>query len=89
MVRWAYIPLMLFGSVTYTIRIWIRIPRSKVLHSCMQYWFADKHILRVKSLPTKGQDKKKKKREYKFYFMPFALTSVETDLRDYLGLKMK
>jgi hypothetical protein len=35
MVRWAYIPLVFFGSVTYNIRIWIRIPRSKVLHSCL------------------------------------------------------
>jgi hypothetical protein len=35
MVRWSYIPLVLFGSVTYDIRIWIRIPRSKVLHSCL------------------------------------------------------
>lgn len=35
MVRWAYIPPVLFISVTYVIRIWIRIPRSKVLHSCV------------------------------------------------------
>jgi hypothetical protein len=35
MVRWAYIPLVLFISVAYDIHICIRIPRSKVLHSCV------------------------------------------------------
>lgn len=67
MVRWAYIPLVLFGSVTYNIRIWFRIPRSKVLHCWLRHWFADKHFLHVKSLRTKGQDKKKRKRENTFF----------------------
>jgi hypothetical protein len=35
MVIWAYIPRLLLDSFTYDIRIWIHIPRSRVLHSCL------------------------------------------------------
>jgi len=75
MVRWAYIPPVLFISVTYVIRIWIRIPRSKVLHSCVTAALIcgqKKNILHVKSLPTKGQDKKKRKREDNFSYVVCA-----------------
>jgi hypothetical protein len=63
-----------------------------VLHSCVTDCSIDlrtKNILHVKSLPTKGQDKKKRKREDNFFFMPSALMSMETDLRDCLGLKVR
>jgi len=89
MVRWSCIQLVLFGSVTFDIRIWIRIPRSKFLHSCLTATLicGQKHsACQIITDEGTGQKEEEKREDF---FMPFALMSMETDLRDCLGLKVR
>jgi hypothetical protein len=75
MVHWAYTSLVVYSSGTYNIYIWIRILRSAHFTDCSTD-LRTKKFLHVKTLKTKGQNKKRggkklRKKEDDF-FMPSA-----------------